>query len=50
MFFMKSVKGKLTALFVAVSVVATLAVGGYFIYSTIRDNDVAVQELSLIHI
>ena len=44
MFFMKSVKGKLTALFVAVSVVATLAVGGYFIYSTIRDNDVAVQE------
>ena len=44
MFFMKSVRGKLTALFVAVSVVATLSVGGYFIYTTISDNDKLVQE------
>ena len=44
MFFMKSVRGKLTALFVAVSVVATLSVGGYFIYTTISDNDKLVQD------
>ncbi len=50
MFFMNSVRGKLTALFVTVSVVATLAVGGYFIYTTISDNEKLVnnyrQELS----
>ena len=50
MFFMKSVRGKLTALFVLVSVTATLAVGGYFIYTTISDNEKLVnqyrQELS----
>lgn len=44
MFFMKSVRGKLTALFAAVSVVATLAVGGYFIYTTIADNNKLVAE------
>jgi hypothetical protein len=44
MFFMKSVRGKLTALFAAVSVVATLAVGGYFLYSTISDNDKLVAD------
>ena len=44
MFFMKSVRGKLTALFVAVSLVATLSVGGYFIYTTISDNDKLVQD------
>ena len=44
MFFMKSVRGKLTALFATVSVVATLAVGGYFLYSTISDNDKLVAD------
>ena len=44
MFFMKSVKGKLTALFVAVSVFATMAVGCYFLYVTITDNDKLVAE------
>ena len=44
MFFMKSVKGKLTALFVAVSVFATMAVGCYFLYVTITDNDKLVEE------
>lgn len=44
MFFMKSVRGKLTALFVAVSVFATMAVGGYFLYVTITDNDKLVEE------
>ena len=43
-FFMKSVRGKRTAMFVMVSVVATLAVGGYFIYTTISDNEKLVAE------
>lgn len=38
---MQSVKGKLTAIFVAIGVIATLIVGGYFIYETIEDNDAA---------
>ena len=38
MFFMNSVKGRLTAMFVAIGVLATLAVGSYFIYSTIQEN------------
>lgn len=36
-----SVQGKLTVLFVIISMVATLAVGGYFIYETVQDNDAA---------
>ena len=38
---MQSVRGKLTAIFVAIGVIATLVVGGYFIYETIEDNDAA---------
>lgn len=38
---MDSVRGKLTAIFVAIGVIATVVVGGYFIYETIEDNDAA---------
>ena len=38
MFFMNSVKGRLTAMFVAIGVLATLTVGVYFIFSTIQEN------------
>ena len=38
---MNSVQGKLTALFVTISVAATLVVGLYFIYETWKDNDAA---------
>ena len=43
MFFLHSVRGKLTALFVAISVTATLIVGGYFIFVTVEDNEAAEQ-------
>ena len=41
MFFMNSVKGRLSAMFVAVGVLATLVMGAYFIYSTISSNEEA---------
>jgi len=37
----QSVRGKLTAIFVAIGVIATVVVGGYFIYETIEDNNAA---------
>ena len=39
-----SVRGKLTVLFMSVSMAATLIVGGYFIYATIEDNDEAERD------
>ncbi len=39
--FLHSVQGKLTALLVSVSVLVTLIVGGFFIYSTVKDNEAA---------
>ncbi|MBR2214121.1 MAG: methyl-accepting chemotaxis protein [Selenomonadaceae bacterium] len=38
---MHSVQGKLTAMFVGISILATLILGGYFIFASVEDNEAA---------